>query len=396
LVAVTLSGYFAGRRAKTGIALFVVLLVVDMVPVNRPWVVFVNWKVKYESNPVIEFLRERPYEHRVAIFPLDRFVDLRRLPREMMPLVQQYSFFAQLYGIEWTQHLFQFYNIQSLDIIQEPRVAQDKAAFESAMASASPLRRWELSNTRYLLGPAAFAESLNQQLDAGKGRFRIAPRFDLAAKTGVDESVPQSEQVTTIINTNGQLAVIDFGGALPRAMLYSNWRVSTNDPALLQNWVKTIQPIVPQDWGAALASQDPNDLATLHELASKNFDPTKTVLLAEPLAAVPGANLNPGEVKFESYAPKHIVLTAKANAPAVLLLNDKYDPNWKVWVDGKPAELLRANFIMRGVFLDQPGEHRIEFEFQPPVTGLKISLAAIAVALGLLVYLGIRPTPKPA
>lgn len=153
--------------------------------INRPWVVFVNWKVKYESNPVVDFLRERPYEHRVALFPLQRFVDVRRLPRELMPVVEQFSFFAQIYGIEWTQHLFQFYNVQSLDIIQEARVAQDKAAYEAMLAFAPPLRRWELSNTRYLLGPAAFVESLNQQLDTGKSRFRIALRFDLARKIGV-------------------------------------------------------------------------------------------------------------------------------------------------------------------------------------------------------------------
>jgi len=352
-------------------------------------VVFVNWKVKYESNPVIEFLRVRPYEQRVAIFPLDRFLDMRRLPREMMPLVQQYSFFAQIYGIEWTQQLFQYYNIQSLDIRQEPRVASDKAAYEAALAFAPPVRRWELSNTRYLLGPSAFVESLNQQLDTGKGRFRNATRFDLTAKTGVDQSVPQSEQITTVISTNGQLAVIDFTGALPRTKLYANWKVSTNEPAKLREWVKEIEPRVPKDWVAALAAQPDTDLATLHELTSSVFDPVQTVLLSEPLPVVPGINQNPGEVKFESYRPKHIVLKAKTSEPCVLLLNDKYDPNWKVTVDGQPAKLLRCNFIMRGVFLDKAGEHRVEFKYEPPRTGLYISLTSIAVALGLLAYIGL-------
>ncbi len=101
----------------------------------------------------------------------------------------------------------------------------------------------------------------------------------------------------------------------------------------------------------------------------------------------PGTNDNGGEVKFESYAPKHIVLSAKATAPCVLLLNDKFDPNWNVTVDGQPAKLLRANFIVRAVFLDKPGEHRIEFKFQPPLTGLYISTAAVVVGLGLLGFL---------
>jgi len=393
LAAITFSGYFRGARAKVGGFLFVLLLAVDLFPVNRHWVIFVNQKVKYESNPVIEFLKERPYEHRVAIFPLDRFLDFRRLPREMMPLVQQFSFFAQIYGIEWTQHLFLYNNIQTLDIRQEPRVPQDKAAFEAAMTTAPPLRRWELTNTRFLLGPSAFVESLNQQLDMGKGRFSNALRFDLAAKSGVDQSVPQSEQVTAVTNNNGQLAVINFAGALPRAKLYSKWQVSTNAPAILREWVQSIQPRVPTDWGQALASQTDTDLATLHELVAKSFDPSQTVLLAEPLPMAPGTNQNPGEVKVESYKArdKYILLTAKANEPCVLLLNDKYDPNWKVTVDGQPAKLLRCNFIMRGVFLEKAGEHRVEFKYQPPLAGLYISLAAVLVAVLLLGYCVARP-----
>ena len=54
-------------------------------------------------------------------------------------------------------------------------------------------------------------------------------------------------------------------------------------------------------------------------------------------------------MEFKSYSPKQIVFATNATAPSVLLLNDKYDPNWRVTVDGKPAELLRCNYIMRGV-----------------------------------------------
>ena len=385
LVAVALSGYFAGRRAVTGSVLLVALLIADLAPVNRYWILTPNWKEKYETNSVIEILRQRSFEQRVVLFP-PHYVDLSRLPREMTPLLQQYLFFAQLYGTEWTQHLFQYYNIQTLDIIQEPRVASDKAAYEAVLES-KPLRRWELTNTRYLLAPTAFLDVLNRQFDAGRNRFRIALQFDLAAKPGADAAGPRAEQITTAIHTNGQLALFEFTGALPRASLFSNWKVSTNDPTVLQEWVKRIQQATRPDMGKALASQNLTDLATLHELSDQSFAPAQTVLLAEPLLVQPGTNQNPGEVKYESYAPKHIVLTAKANGPSVLLLNDKYDPNWKVTVNGQSAKLLRANFIVRGVFLDKPGDHRIEFKFQPPLTGLYISLLGVLIGLGLLGYL---------
>ena len=170
--------------------------------------------------------------------------------------------------------------------------------------------------------------------------------------------------MTAVIKPDGQYAVFEFTGALPRAKLYSNWQVSTNDQVTLTN------------------------------LASAEFDPERTVLVADPSVPQPPApsslNAQPStnSVEFASYAPKRIVLRANAGSPAVLLLNDKYDPNWKVWVDGKPATLLRCNYLMRGVYL-QPGAHTVEFRFEPPVGTLYVSLAAVFVSLLLIGYLAL-------
>jgi hypothetical protein len=86
------------------------------------------------------------------------------------------------------------------------------------------------------------------------------------------------------------------------------------------------------------------------------------------------------------YAPKDIMFDAKAETASVLLLNDKFDPHWRVFVDGKPADLLRCNFIMRGVFLS-PGSHTVEFKFSLPFSLLYVSMAAIGTALLLCVCL---------
>src|SRR5690606_22584917 len=99
LVTLVISGYFEGRRVKAALIVLGLFVVIDLGWHNRPYVVIQNWKEKYESNSVVDFLRERPYEQRVAIFPLERFVDVRRLPREAIPTVQQFQFFSQLYGI---------------------------------------------------------------------------------------------------------------------------------------------------------------------------------------------------------------------------------------------------------------------------------------------------------
>jgi hypothetical protein len=366
-----LAGVFSGKRARFGGILLGVLLVLDLGRANLPYIIHWDYAQKYEIgtlNPIVDFLKDKPYEHRVALLPF-------RTP-------EQFQVFDELYRIEWAQHHFPYYNIQSLDIVQMSRMPADLAAFEGAMemrgdADSAWLlpRRWQLTNTRYLLGPAGYLDVLNSQLDPVQRRFRIVKRFDVVLKPGVEEFHQRLEELTAVpsdSNDNGKyttfckdLALFEFTGALPRAKLYSNWQVSTNDEA------------------------------TLKLLADKNFDPQQTVLVSTPLPAAPAANANSGTVDFKSYKPADIVFDAKSDTASVLLLNDKYDANWHVSVDGKPAELLRCNFIMRGVYLP-PGSHTVEFRFTLPNKPLYVTIATMVVGvflLGLLIFLERR---KPA
>ena len=361
LVTLTIAGYFAGPRAKIGALLLGALLILDLGRADLPYIIHWDYKQKYEVgslNPIVDFLREKPYEHRVAGLPF-------RTPPGM-------EIFDQLYRIEWMQHHFPFYNIQCLDIIQMSRMPQDLKDYLETFAprteASAPLiaRRWQLTNTRYLLGAAGYLDVMNQQLDPAQKSFRIAKRFSIALKPGVTEFHQKLEELTAYPNNNGEYAIFEFTGALPRVKLYSNWQVNTNDPAVLKT------------------------------LADLNFDPAKTVLVDVPMAGLPSiaTNENSGTVEFKSYEPKRLVFTANATAPAVLLLNDKYDPNWRVTVDGKPAQLLRCNFLMRGVYLPA-GPHTVEFNFNLPNKPFYITLAAMAAGIllcGLLFVTTRKPT----
>jgi hypothetical protein len=370
LLTLVLSGYFSGRRAKVGAILLGLLLSADLVLANVPWVISWNWVQKYASNPIIEMLKEKPYEHRVAVLPFTA--------------PSQFAMFSQVYDIEWKQQLFPYNNIQTLDVIMMPRAPVDYVGFESALffdRTTNTLhrvtRRWQLTNTRYLLGAAGFLTVLNQDIDPILHRFRIAARFDIGLKPEISKYTGPYDELTAVIKPDGQYAVFDFIGALPRAKLYTNWQVSTNEEV------------------------------TLTTLTSAVFDPERTVLVADTSVPnpQPGSALTPqpstNSVEFSIYAPKDIVLQAKAASPVVLLLNDKYDPNWKVFVDGKSGALLRCNYLMRGVYL-QPGTHTVEFRFEPPIGTLYVSLGAVFVSLLLIGYLAFSrekptmPEPSPA
>ena len=64
----------------------------------------------------------------------------------------------------------------------------------------------------------------------------------------------------------------------------------------------------------------------------------------------------------------------------MLLLNDRFDPDWRVLVDGKPAKLLRCNFIMRGVYL-KPDARTVEFQFNSANKSLYVTLTAFGVGI---------------
>jgi uncharacterized membrane protein YfhO len=84
--------------------------------------------------------------------------------------------------------------------------------------------------------------------------------------------------------------------------------------------------------------------------------------------------------------------------PAVLLLNDRIGDYWNVWVDQKPASVLRCNYIMRGVFMP-PGRHIIEFRFQAPLQWLYVSVSAFAIGIvlvGYVVFTRFRRSPEPS
>jgi hypothetical protein len=375
LVTLIIAGYFSGSRAKIGGWLLGTFLIFDLVRADLPYIIHLDYKQKYEVgalNPIEEFLRDKPYEHRVA-----------KLLPSPLSTPSQFELFDQLYNIEWTQHHFPYYSIQSLDIIQMSRMPEDLLAYMNALRigikpnadggymldeTTFPklTRLWELTNTRYLLGPAGFINIFNTQFDPGKNRFQIAQRFEVVPKPGISQPT-KLEELTAIPKEDGNYALIEFTGALPRAKLYSNWQVNTNDEANLKT------------------------------LADLNFDPAKTVLIStrEINLSASATNENSGTVEFKSYAPKHIVFAANVTMPSILLLNDKYDSHWRVTVDGKPAELLRCNFIMRGVYLP-PGAHTVEFYFSLPNGPLYVTLAGIVAGFILCSLLFFWTRRQPA
>jgi len=357
------SGAFAGRRLKWAGVLVGLVLVIDLARANAPWVRYYDYKQKYASNPIIDILADKPYEHRAAT--------------QLTPMGQAYlannDTFRGLMN-EWMQHLFQYYNIHALDIIQMPRMPEfDRLYMEKIRPKANNDltmvgRMWQLTNTRFVIGMTGYLQLLNQQVDPAGQAFRVHTTFDIVPKPGIMR--PQTlDDITVATKPDGQMALFENTRALPRAVLFSRWQISTNDEG------------------------------TLNQLASPAFDPSQLVLVDGKVGAQSSASPTnqAGTVEFTSYATREIKLRAKADAPSILMLNDKYDSDWRVYVDGAASPMLRCNYMMRGVALPG-GEHQVRFHYEPPIKGLHTTLAALALALVLCVivpFIPERPESEP-
>jgi hypothetical protein len=72
-----------------------------------------------------------------------------------------------------------------------------------------------------------------------------------------------------------------------------------------------------------------------------------------------------GRARIVAYHHAEVLVEAEApRGGGVLLLNDAFHPWWRAEVDGRPAEILRANVLFRGVVVPE-GASRVRFLFRP-------------------------------
>lgn len=102
-----------------------------------------------------------------------------------------------------------------------------------------------------------------------------------------------------------------------------------------------------------------------------DFDPATAVLLSLPPAS--GDNRRPGTARISRYGQNRVEIDADSPDGGYVVLNDVWHPWWRAWVDGRPAEIERANVVFRAVAVT-PGRHRVVMEFRP-LDGMRHAIA---------------------
>jgi hypothetical protein len=113
---------------------------------------------------------------------------------------------------------------------------------------------------------------------------------------------------------------------------------------------------------------------------SANFDPGNVALLTD----VPDKALDNGEIIESQFGNDLIRIKANTGKEAFLVFSDSWHPGWRVFVDKKPATLVKPYAFQMGVNIFGQGEHLIEFRFEPTVgyfVGKWVSLITLSLMI---------------
>lgn len=161
-----------------------------------------------------------------------------------------------------------------------------------------------------------------------------------------------------LIHEDEQFLIYENRDVFPRAYLVGNYRIVTNDQEIISSILDDNLDLKK----TAVIEKDPN------------IDQTKNL---KAIAII------------KTYEPNTVTIDAEANNPSLLLLTDNYYPGWKAKVNGKEAEILRANYTFRAVVVPK-GTSSVEFYYDPNSFRWGLALSVLSVfGVGLILGGGI-------
>lgn len=118
----------------------------------------------------------------------------------------------------------------------------------------------------------------------------------------------------------------------------------------------------------------------LQRVLEPDFDPAVEALVEgdpgiQPDPTAPG----PGSASYRERWPEDVRVLVRTPAPAIVVVRNAWDRGWEATVDGRPAPVLRADYLLQGVPVPA-GEHEIRLVYREPTIGLGLALSGLAWA----------------
>ena len=116
-------------------------------------------------------------------------------------------------------------------------------------------------------------------------------------------------------------------------------------------------------------------------------DPATTALIdkrfEKELAGKSMAADSSASISLTSYAPNMLVYRSDNTQGGLAVFSEIYYPGWTATIDGVPAEIVRADYVLRALYIPA-GNHEIAFSFHPKSIRITDTISYISMILILL------------
>lgn len=125
------------------------------------------------------------------------------------------------------------------------------------------------------------------------------------------------------------------------------------------------------------------ELPALRTIFDRRFDPRRTIVVRhDELDGADVPRRGAGIVRVVDEQNDRVLLEARLERPSVVVLDDQLTPGWSVLVDGRPADPVRVDAVLRGVRVPA-GRHVVEWRYRVPGLRLGAALSLLGLALAL-------------
>lgn len=246
----------------------------------------------------------------------------------------------------WLTYLFPYHGVPTIEVTQLPRPPADYAAFWNAVHD--PVRTWRLAGVSHVMAHGPVAGQLLANPDWARQlelAWAYQPYDDGRGGVAVRSVKPSLEAPEVVLKMKD---------APPRVAAVRSWRTVSDEEAL----------------------------ATL---GGATFIPFESVLLSpgNEVCAPPAGDPGPQpDVVIQRSIPGRYEFTVQNHGPVVMRVAEKFDPNWKASVDGKPRPVVRVDYMFQGVAIEEAGTHRVELVYRPSSLPVLLQWMGIFTGMG--------------
>ncbi len=194
---------------------------------------------------------------------------------------------------------------------------------------------WDLLNTKYVIGQQPISENMHPVFQSKQQQLAVFERPTVMPRAWFVDKVEVAEDLDV-------LHKIRDNAFNPREVAY------VAEPLDVQ-----IDPIQ-----APIGSNVPV-ADTLEAVDSATTLAPDALTRLRTVSPATSAN----RVRITNYEPLHITIEAEASGTNFLVISEMhYPPGWHAMIDGQPAEVIRTNYLLRGIVVPD-GKHTIQLDY---------------------------------